>query len=438
MPQRNTPQFQQAEQAQPYLGEYSRLAEQFLKKRNVPIYSVGQGLAEAGSDIAEAYFLKKAAEKEQQKAVADNRALAQAFGIAGDTGLTKSSVAQMGGQGQSLGQQAFSPNANESDRYRAAINALAGNNPQMAVAGAPAIMQMAKAAEPPPRMQDVPLAGGAIGQRNPLTNELTVPFKPDGEPQANGEWAISAADGKPRFVSKKDLLGKPGEYLPVPTGMRVMSDGQGGFQITTGGMDPVEMTKPTQTKLEDTILTGRDALARMNSIESKFKPEYQQLGTRWSNTWANIKDKAGIPLDEPTRAQLEDFSGYRRETSANLNQTIKDITGATVSEQEAPRLMLEIPNAGSGLFDGDGPTEFQAKVKGTKDAIASSIARAEYARKNGLSKEQQFSIPLGTIPQMIEQKGNQYRDEMKKQNPQAPDGQINEMVKARLREEFGL
>lgn len=254
----------------------------------------------------------------------------------------------------------------------------------------------------------------------------------------DGQWAIRAADGKPAFVSKQTLLDTPNAFLPVPNGMRILSDGQGGFQITTGGMDPVEMTNPTKTKLEDTILTGRDALARINSIEQTFKPEYQQLGTKWSNTWANIKDKAGIQLDEPTRQRLGEFSSYRRETAANLNTTIKDITGATVSEQEAPRLMLQIPNAGAGLFDGDGPTEFQAKVKGTKDAITSSIARAEYARKNGLSKQQQFAIPLESIPRMIDQKGNQYRAELKRANPAAPDEQINEMVKARLRQEFGL
>lgn len=255
---------------------------------------------------------------------------------------------------------------------------------------------------------------------------------------ADGDWAIRATDGKPVFVTKRQLLESNGAYLPKPNGMRVVSDGQGGFQITTGGLDPVDLSNPTKTKLEDTILTGRDALARITSIENSFKPEYQQLGTRWSNTWAALKDKAGIKLDDETRSQLSDFSAYRRESAANLNQTIKDITGATVSEQEAPRLMLQIPNAGSGLLDGDSPTEFQAKMAGTKSAIRSAIARAEYARKNGLSKEQQFAIPLDTIPQMIDQKGNQYRDELKRANPMAPDSQINEMVKARLRQEFGL
>ena len=280
-----------------------------------------------------------------------------------------------------------------------------------------------------------PGEGGVFNWRKgTMVTGTTIPKERD----ADGQWAIRANDGKPQFVSKKNLLESNGAFLPVPTGMRVMADGQGGFQITTGGMDPIDMTNPTKTKLEDTILTGRDALSRMTSIEERFKPEYQQLGTRWANTFANLKDKAGIQLDAATRAQLEDFSAYRRDASANLNQTIKDITGATVSEQEAPRLMSQIPNAGAGLFDGDGPTEFQAKVKGTKDSIKSAIARAEYARKNGLTKQQQFAIPLASMPQMIDERGNEYRDQLERANPEASDEQINEMVKARLRQEFGL
>jgi hypothetical protein len=100
--------------------------------------------------------------------------------------------------------------------------------------------------------------------------------------------------------------------------------------------------------------------------------------------------------------------------------------------------MQQIPVAGQGLFDGDGPVEFDSKLKGATDAITSSIARAEYARKNGLDKKQMFAIPLDSIPQLIEQKGNTYADELSRANPQAPPEQIQEMVKTRLREEFGL
>jgi hypothetical protein len=300
------------------------------------------------------------------------------------------------------------------------------------------MLDLAKQFEAPKQFKDVDLPGGAIGQRDPLTNELKVPFKPTLAPQKKGQWAISAGDGKPRFVSEEDLFNSNGALLPVPTGMRVTSDGNGGFEITTGGMEPSGLTKPTETKLEDTILTGRDALSRMNAIKAKAKPEYQQLSARWANTWAGIKDKAGIQLDPTTRQQLSDFTSYRRDVAANLNQTVKDLTGATVGEAEAPRLMQQIPVAGQGLFDGDGPVEFDSKLKGATDAITSSIARAEYARKNGLDKKQMFAIPLDSIPQLIEQKGNTYADELSRANPQAPPEQIQEMVKTRLREEFGL
>jgi len=266
----------------------------------------------------------------------------------------------------------------------------------------------------------------------------SAPFAPE-KPNLNGDWVINLETGQPEMKTDAEVMAAPGKYAPKPSGMRIMSDGQGGFEMTTGGQDlSGALTKPTQTKLEDAVIQGNDALARMKGIQEKYKPEYQQLGTRWENLISTAKDKMGVPLDEGTKRSMSDFASYRRDAAANQNQTIKDLTGATVGADEAPRLMLQMPVAGQGLFDGDGPIEFQAKMKASSDAIAASIARAQYARKNGLDKKQQFSIPLDTIPQMINQKGTQYAQQMKAANPGADESTIKEMVKARLREEFGL
>lgn len=61
----------------------------------------------------------------------------------------------------------------------------------------------------------------------------------------------------------------------------------------------------------------------------------------------------------------------------NLNQTIKDLTGAAMGVQEADRIIASLPNAGTDIFGGDSPTEFEAKlnnaVKQTKYALARKI-----------------------------------------------------------------
>lgn len=257
----------------------------------------------------------------------------------------------------------------------------------------------------------------------------------------NGEWALDKRTKLPVFVSATDLLSDGGQnYTKPPSGMKIQADGQGGFTMVTGDMVGGDdgLTKPTQTSLEQTIIQSGDAIARLEGIKRQFKPEYQQLGMRWQNMVAAGKEKLGIPLDEATKGTLTAFSEYRRNAAANQNQTIKDLTGATVSVQEAPRLMLQMPTTGQGLFDGDSPTEFAAKLDGSIAGVKAAQARASYARKHGLSKDQMFAMPLDSIPAMIDKRGDEYLAQIRQGNPGIPDETAKEMVKARLREEFGL
>lgn len=256
-----------------------------------------------------------------------------------------------------------------------------------------------------------------------------------------GDWAIDAKTGKMGYVPESTLLGAPpGTYLPRPNGMKITSDGQGGFSFSTGdgAGGSAELTTPNKTSLQEILIKNTDSIARLENIKSGFKPEYQELGTRWKNLYASSKEKMGIPIDPTTKAGLEAFTTYRRDTAANTNQIIKDITGATVGETEAQRLMLQMPVAGQGPFDGDSPTEFEAKLNGTIKDLKAANARAAYALKNNLTKSQQFAIPLSSVPQMIEAKGAEYEAQVKRENPGVGQGQIQKMVEARLRQEFGL
>ena len=62
------------------------------------------------------------------------------------------------------------------------------------------------------------------------------------------------------------------------------------------------------------------------------------------------------------RKYLEDFTTLRAKSVSNLNSYIKEMTGAAMSEAEAKRLMAVMPNAGTGVFDGDSPTQFKTKL----------------------------------------------------------------------------
>lgn len=268
---------------------------------------------------------------------------------------------------------------------------------------------------------------------DPIGNRF--PDKPEGTPdfiKIVDIYKTMSPDDSRRSLVKQYL-----ENSVTPKGMTLTSDGEGGLTLVQGG-GGVGLTKTTQTSIEQDLIKNDDAMARLDEIQAGFKPEYQQFLPRAVNAWNTLKNKAGADIDEPTRLAMTDFSEYKRTASSNLNKAIKDATGATVNEGEAPRLMMEIPTPGAGIFDGDSPIDFQAKVQSTRKSLLSAQARRHYAQSKGLSKKGMFAIPLDSIPSVIEGRGNAIKAEVKKLNPSATPQQIEETVKSRLRQEFGL
>jgi len=86
----------------------------------------------------------------------------------------------------------------------------------------------------PNRLVDVPLEGGAIGQRDPMTNALTVPYKP---PEAGAPVAVVGADGKPTYVQRSEAIGKRPYEKPSQA---VILNGSAGLE--GGGLDLAAQT----------------------------------------------------------------------------------------------------------------------------------------------------------------------------------------------------
>src|ERR1044072_1213964 len=59
----------------PYIPQSQLLAQILTAQRTHPVYSMGQGIADVLGDVGEAYFQKKAADKDQQ--TAEDNAAAQ-------------------------------------------------------------------------------------------------------------------------------------------------------------------------------------------------------------------------------------------------------------------------------------------------------------------------------------------------------------------------
>ena len=163
-----------------------------------------------------------------------------------------------------------------------------------------------------------------------------------------------------------------------------------------------ELSKPTKIKVEEQQLNTGDQIARLNNIQFSYRPEFLNIKFRAGQEWNTLKDKFGkLPPEE--KATLTAYSAYKQNATQNLNLTIKEITGAAMSNGESERIIATLPKAGTGVFDGDSPTEFEAKLNNGIQQTKYALARKQYALKNGLKWE---NIDLGQMPVIIENRAN--------------------------------
>lgn len=192
-----------------------------------------------------------------------------------------------------------------------------------------------------------------------------------------------------------------------------------------------DLSKTTAGQVEQGALSNADAITRLNNIQYSYKPEYQNIKYRANQAWKTLVDK-GIGLPEQEKRQLAQYSQYKQNSLQNLNQTIKDITGAAMGVQEAERIIASLPNAGTGIFDGDSPTEFEAKLNNAVKQTKYALARKNYALKNGLKWE---NTSLDSMPKIIQNRGKEIE---KQYNLDPKDPATKQTVLRQLAAEFGV
>jgi len=246
---------------------------------------------------------------------------------------------------------------------------------------------------------------------------------------------IIGANGQPVYSTAEDAIGKtPYEKPDRPQpGFSVRTNPDGSTEFVYG--ESAGLTNTNQTKVQGDILGAQDGIARLDAISRGFKPEYQQIGTRIGAAMTAGREKIGMKIDPKDQQALNEFTQYKRAATENLNLRIKELTGSAMGVQEAERIVSSLPNPGSGLTDGDSPTEFKAKLDGTIKALKQVEARRIYTMQKGI---QPNAIPLESMPAVIDKRGDEIEAEIKKRNPTASPDQINQTVRDQLKREFGL
>lgn len=297
-----------------------------------------------------------------------------------------------------------------------------------------------------------PAAPGADNRPEILRLQEAAQGLPEGDPRRTAILSrIDTLSTRPEKSESVSPLGRlMAERDALPPGDprrrdydRVIAGTQsaGGTHIVNnnGGMP---LGKEASNKVDTGLLDTTQGIMRLSAIESQYKPEYQQWGSRISAGWTAVKDSMGANVGTQDKQFLTQFSAYKRNAINSMNEYIKAITGAAMSEQEAQRILRGMPNPGQGLFDGDSPTEFKAKLDDAMKQTKMSLARYEYIKRNGMALMQADGktpvISLERMPQIMNERAKVLEAELKRAAPNATTGQLEDRVRQLLAKEFGL
>lgn len=266
--------------------------------------------------------------------------------------------------------------------------------------------------------------GAQLGRFNPITGktEILATGAPKREP--------TPADIQKYNFAKSQ--GYTGSLMDFEVALK--KAGAGTTQNIVYPAGALVPDKGTAKDVQQALIQTSARLSLYNQIDSQFKPEYLQPTFRAGQTWNAIKEKAGQNLAPQDRQILSDFSQFKQNSVNNLSQTIKDLTGASMGVEEAKRIEAGMPSVGSGLFDGDSPTEFKSKLDNVTKQLRNVEARNAYILRKGLSFK---DVSLDSVPKLINDRAAELAKEYKVDLNKLTPVQKN-AIRRQLSVEFGI
>jgi hypothetical protein len=265
--------------------------------------------------------------------------------------------------------------------------------------------------------------------------------------EGRGDFSVKVAKGVKQ--GEEDYLKTPAGMAEIAgaqaaarqpfqkkTGIRVVTNPDGTTTVETDDAATNTLTRPVQTELEKSALGATNRFASLNQIEQSFDPSFLQIGKRAGLAWSGVKARFGN-LSAPEKADLQKFATFKATTAENLTNTIREATGSAMGVQEADRIISTAPNAGTGVFDGDDPVTFKAKLDRSVSSVRAAFIRQKIWRDNGSNGKPWELMPLDDVEKYVNKKGDKYAAEIKKADPKASADVISAEVHERLRREFG-
>ena len=310
-------------------------------------------------------------------------------------------------------------------------NSIKGGSPiDQAIAGAMKGMNAPTPAPPAPQQ------GGLLQQSAPGNAlspgiQLTAGGAPNvvqPQPQAALPDPIADTPLGPMPSSKARMLG---------FGLAYQGKGEAGKMFNEAGTQ-AKLSKGADTENDKTEIGLTNQIGRLKEIASSYDPNFLK-GTTQLGMWGRQLASKWATLPEKDQTELYKYATFRKDAASNLNKVLKEVSGTAVTESEMGRMLNELPNAGTGAFDGDDPVTFKAKMDRTVEAVGLAIARARHLRNQGFQgKPWESGIPIEGMRAVINQRAQQIEGQIKQANPSLAKPMLDAQVDAAVKKEFGI
>lgn len=409
----------QVQVTDPYYGDYSALAQQFLKTKNHPVYSAGQGIADALGDVGEAYFDKKALDKARAQQKQDYSDAAMAQQIAGNPDLTRNEAARRATQGgldggpqMTMASQVFDQPATVNQRDAAGMGALA-NNPRMALEMRPDIQAMAQQFAPPSFSGTLKPGEHAFAKGRDVASlpaappDSSIPLPPEVEAQRiriakasrppaaekvpQTHFAFDRVQKQNRSVTPQEEAAEPQRYAPVianpmveaydpKTGNKVgsfdQSDPTFKARVESGELSTQAPRQQTDAEKRSMGFASRakNALDDLQRVYAPDKETGKPTNLPSSGFLGGLQSTT-LPFTNasvvPKVLQGKSFEQERRAKMEFMTAVLRKDSGATIKPDEYQEMdQIYFPQAG------EGDQVIADKSKARENAMAALSAEA--------------------------------------------------------------
>lgn len=410
-----TAQYTQAAQAaQPYTGEYSALAQQFLRNKNHPVFSAGQGIADVLGDVGEAYFERKAREKDASRQEKDISNYAMAQNIAMQPNMSRMDANRLmpsgGSTSMSPADTAFNTGASGNERAAAAVGQL---NPRNAVSAGPDIAALAKQFGPPTftgklgEGEQAFIDGNQVAAGAPKPLPKPTLLAPDEEAQ---RIRIAAASRAPEqeplvqipdpndptkaiWVPRSQAVGKNAFQTPRDRAFKMQTYfGEDGSSQQLDSNDPKDQETIKTLNLvtaspTDTNRTAKGFLDRMVAAEKEIDATLAKNPA----VMQGLKDNIAKGLPFGNAMVSDDYRQVLQKVKDWTRAKLRKESGAVISDQEAlDELATYFGQYGDdeGTLGGKRTSRLEARRQLATD---SGLLGRPYLRELGAAKTDDFS-----------------------------------------------